>query len=234
MKPDKKYMSQSSGGNTTKHFVPPTFSSKIRMNGLFNSSFNPNNYNDSNDYNNSNSYNNYNSTNNSNTYNDPNSSNSYNGYDNSNNYNDSNNSNNYNNPNNSNSYNSSSNYNNSTNSYLNLYPSETESEFLYCYYSSFGDCKYNNKNYNKHNNYRIPTPSEALINLDMDIDLDELNGLDRTCCNNDIDAIYSKIEKDHSGIFTTLSSYKVPYPISRIMVRRLVKLTLSYCEKEGD
>lgn len=231
MKPDKKYMSQSSTGIKDINFVPPTFSSKIRKNQLFDS------YNDSNDYNssmNSDNYNNsngYNSSMNSDNYNNYNDSMNYNNPNNSNSYNNSMNSGNYNNPMNSNNYNG---YNTSTNSSLNLYPSETENQFLYCYYSSFGDCKENNKNYNKNNNSRIPTPSEALINLDMDIDLDELNGLDRTCRDNNIDDIYSKIENEHSGIFTTLASYKIPYPISKIIIRRLIKLTLLYCEKEGD
>lgn len=159
MKPDKKYMSESSKDTIDIHFIPPTFSSKVRMSELFN---------------------------------------------------------------------------NSANSYLNLYPSETETEFLYCYYSSFGDCDDNNKNNVKSNDSRIPTPSEVLMNLEMDLDLDELNGLDRTCCDNDINTIYSLIEKNNSGVFTTLSSYKIPYPIAKIIVRRIIKLTLSYCEKEGD
>lgn len=262
MKPDKKYMSQSSNGIKDFNFVPPTFSSKIRKNELFdsyNDSNNSNGYNssmNSNNYNNSTNSSNYNNTNSSNGYNGSmnsdnyNNSNGYNGSMNSNNYNNSSsynnnsmNPDNYNNTTNYNSYNNPLNsnnysgYNTSNNSSLDLYPSETQNEFLYCYYSSFGDCEENNKNnknYTQNNSSRIPTPSEALINLDMDIDIDELNGLDRTCCDNKIDDIYSKIENEHSGIFTTLASYKIPHPISKIIIRRLIKLTLLYCEKEGD
>lgn len=154
MKPDKKYMAESSSDNLDIHFVPPTFSSEFRQDSLKDQ--NPNEF-------------------------------------------------------------------------LDLYPSETENEFLYCYYSSFGDC---NNNVTVNSNARVPMPSEVLMNFDLD--LDESTDLERACCENDVNGIYDLIVKNNSGIFSTLSAYRIPSPIAKILVRRLIKLTLSYCEKEGD
>lgn len=167
MKPDKKYMSESSSGNLDIHFIPPTFSSDFRQDFLPDQ--NPNEF-------------------------------------------------------------------------LDLYPSETESQFLYCYYSSFGNCNNTNVNTSSsnnnpnnvtiNNNARIPMPSEVLMNFDLD--LDEDIDLERNCCENNIDSIYDSIVKNNPGIFSALSTYRIPSPIAKIIIRRVIKLTLSYCEKDGD
>lgn len=199
MKPDKKYMSESSYASSEIHFTPPSFSSILRQNSI------------------------------------------------------------------------SDKQNSQGNSYLDLYPSETEGDFLYCYYSSFGDCEFNNsinkgqfsnynnnnnsnqsQNYNNNNSSQFPnynssnnnngqfqrytpsdpTPSEIL--RDMDLDIEDLCDPDRKKCDKDVDRIYSMIERNNRGLFTTFSSYRIPYPIAKILIKRIVKLTLSYCEKEGD
>ncbi|SFD33188.1 hypothetical protein [Clostridium uliginosum] len=118
---------------------------------------------------------------------------------------------------------------NNNDSYLNLFPSETSESELYSYYNALNK-NITNTNTNENSSMRILTPEEILRNFDLD--LDENIDLERACCNNDINKIYSEIEKKHPAILSTLSAYKIPYPISRVIIKRLIKLSLNYCSKE--
>lgn len=111
---------------------------------------------------------------------------------------------------------------------LDLFPSETKSSQLYCYYSSFNDC--DEKNANIIPSMRIPTPSEILQNFDLD--LDETEDLGRDGSKNDVDMIYLQMEKNNPGIFTTFSSYGIPSPITKVIIKRSIKLSLMYYDKK--
>ena len=114
---------------------------------------------------------------------------------------------------------------------LDLFPSETGLPKL-CYYSSESD-EHTNRNANINiANDTTPTTFDALRGLDLD--LDETEDLERAHSDNDINKIYSKIEKSHPGIFATLYSYRIPRPIVRVIVKRLIRLTLSYCDREKN
>lgn len=114
------------------------------------------------------------------------------------------------------------------NSSLDLFPSETKSSELYCYYSSFNDC--DEKNSNTIQSMRIPTPSEILQNFDLD--LDESEDLRRDGDKNDVDRIYLQMEKNNPGIFSTFSSYGIPSPITKVIIKRSIKLSLMYYDKK--
>ena len=43
-----------------------------------------------------------------------------------------------------------------------------------------------------------------------------------------------KLKKRNPGIFATLYSYRIPRPIVRVIVKRLIRLTLSYCDRENN
>lgn len=121
----------------------------------------------------------------------------------------------------------SSNFNSKRN--LDLFPSDTGFPEL-CYY-----CDNSNDSMNRNFNMAgsaIPSTFDVLRNLD--IDLDETDDLERINYNNDVDKIYSKIEQKHPGIFATFYSYRIPRPIVRVIVKRLIKLTLSYCDRSGN
>ena len=121
----------------------------------------------------------------------------------------------------------SSNVDNNLN--LDLFPSETGLPKL-CYYSNeFENSTNRSTNVNIDNDI-IPTTFDALRGLDLD--LDESEDLERIHSDNDVNKIYSKIEKSHPGIFATLYSYRIPRPIARVIIKRLIRLTLSYCERE--
>ena len=116
---------------------------------------------------------------------------------------------------------------------LDLFPSETGLPKL-CYYSKESD-DYISRNTNFNMNTAkdtIPNTFDVLRGLDLD--LDETEDLERVHSDNDVNKIYSKIEKGNPGIFATLYSYRIPRPIVRVIVKRLIRLTLSYCEKEKN
>ena len=35
--------------------------------------------------------------------------------------------------------------------------------------------------------------------------------------------IFSKIENDHSGILATMKAYRIPYPIAKILIKKIKK-----------
>lgn len=116
---------------------------------------------------------------------------------------------------------------------LDLFPSETGLPEL-CYYSDEPeDLISRNANSNMNTTKdRIPTTFDVLRSLDLD--LDETEDLERANSNNDVNKIYSRIEKRNPGIFATLYSYRIPRPIVRVIVKRLIRLTLSYCNRENN
>ena len=68
---------------------------------------------------------------------------------------------------------------------------------------------------------------------EFDLDLDEDTDLVRVN-NNDIDKIFNDIEKNYPGTFALLRSYNVPYPIAKLLIRRTIKLSLTYCKKREE
>jgi hypothetical protein len=110
---------------------------------------------------------------------------------------------------------------------LDLFTSETGLPEL-CYYSNDANDSMS-RNFNIANN-TIPTTFDILRNLDLDFS--ETEDLERSDSNNDIDKIYSRIEQRHSGIFATLYSYRIPRPVVKVIIKRLIKLTLLYCDKK--
>lgn len=120
------------------------------------------------------------------------------------------------------------NNNNSDDYSSNLFPSETQSSETRCYYNDFDD--YSNENSNITYNSIMPSPFDILRNFDLD--LDETTDLERDCYNTDIDKIYLEIEQNNPGILSTLCEYGIPCPISKVIIKRLIKLSLLYCNKK--
>lgn len=115
------------------------------------------------------------------------------------------------------------------NTNLDLFPSETGLPEL-CYYSDDTSDSIN-RNFNIASN-EIPATFDVLRNLDLD--LNETDDLERSNSSNEVNKIYSMIEKKHPGIFATLYTYRIPRPIVRVIIKRLIRLTLSYCGKNNN
>src|SRR5471030_2273030 len=114
---------------------------------------------------------------------------------------------------------------------LDLFSSEKGLPEL-CYYSNEPDYS-TNRNVNMDTVMdSIPTNFDVLRNFDLD--LDETEDLERVYSDNDVNKIYLKIEQKNPGIFATLYSYRIPRPIVRVIVKRLIKISLSYCHMDND
>lgn len=101
------------------------------------------------------------------------------------------------------------------------YPDETKKDTLYSY----------NKPIKK-----VPSNmgSRILNSLrELDLDLDESTDLARNI-NENIDTIYNKIELNYPGTFILLNSYNIPSPISKLIIRKIIKLSIKYCNKEDE
>jgi len=122
-----------------------------------------------------------------------------------------------------------SNINNNHN--LDLFSSEKGLPELCCYSDEPDHSTNRNVNMNTVMD-SIPTNFDVLRNFDLD--LDETEDLERVYSDNDVNKIYLKIEQKNPGIFATLYSYRIPRPIVRVIVKRLIKISLSYCHRDND
>ena len=43
--------------------------------------------------------------------------------------------------------------------------------------------------------------------------------------------IFDIIENDHSGILATMKAYRIPYPIAKILIKKIIKISLDNCNK---
>lgn len=111
-----------------------------------------------------------------------------------------------------------------SNNFLDLYPDETISDQLYCYYNSLNGC--NSKNSKTTSSDRIPETFEVLRSLDLDID--ETSDLNNNYRQNKVNEIYSEIISKNPGIQEAFSLYGLPSPISKVITKRLIKLSLLY------
>ncbi|EES48219.1 hypothetical protein NE172_09985 [Clostridium botulinum] len=108
----------------------------------------------------------------------------------------------------------------------NLFPDETIESQLYCYIDQLGkNCYKKNSNIEKDNPSEL-TPDKVLRGFDLD--LNENEDLERVNSDNDVNRIYLKIEEKNPNLLTTLSLYGIPYPIARVMIKRIIKLSLQY------
>ena len=119
------------------------------------------------------------------------------------------------------------------------YPGDTSSDTLYSYNNAnvnttntsntTPNTSTNNINNNTTTNANIKNPAELLrsLNLDVDEDID----LIRCCKDDDINKLYKEIENDCPGILSLLEAYNIPSPIAKLIVRRIIKITMRYCKK---
>lgn len=88
-------------------------------------------------------------------------------------------------------------------------------------------------NFNSNSSNRSEDISDVLRNYFAD--LDEDTDLCRHCTDKRIDKIYSKLqEKDPEIIAMLTEKYKIPCPIAKAVIRKIIKLSLRYCKKAGD
>jgi len=92
--------------------------------------------------------------------------------------------------------------------------------------------------------YQTPIPMSGFNNADQsnsnmmqalrdfDLDLNEEEDLSRVPPNR-VDQIFREIERNNPGAFSLLDAYKIPPPIIKLIVRRIIRLTLYYCKENN-
>ncbi|MBB6624425.1 hypothetical protein [Clostridium gasigenes] len=75
------------------------------------------------------------------------------------------------------------------------------------------------------------THLDILRDFDLSINSDITNDT-RCCSSDDIDKIFNDMEKNNNGVLSTLKSYKIPYPIATLIIKKIIKLTLDYSREE--
>ncbi|WP_024615201.1 hypothetical protein [Clostridium sp. Ade.TY] len=86
--------------------------------------------------------------------------------------------------------------------------------------------------------FNVPIPTEILRNFDMDLDendlLDNYNNNFRPINQNNCNPneIFEKIRINNPMILKTMESYKIPFPIAKTLIKRIIKLTNMYCCRE--
>lgn len=114
---------------------------------------------------------------------------------------------------------SSNNLNNiPTNSSDLEFPSEVTSDDLY--------------SYNKPrltDNYTVDSvnPLDILRNIVLE-DTNVLEDFRGSYSQDDIDNVFKKIEDNNSVVLATMKAYRIPYPIAKLLIKNIIKLTLEY------
>jgi hypothetical protein len=77
----------------------------------------------------------------------------------------------------------------------------------------------------------VEQPSAAMLQAlrEFDLDLNEDEDLSREPQNR-VDRILNYIERNNPGAFSLLYAYRVPPPIARLIIRRIIRLTLEFCK----
>ena len=130
--------------------------------------------------------------------------------------------NNYTNPNNN--YNNNDNYMNSNNyNNINLeYPSEQDDNFLH----SYNEAKVNER-------YSDDSVSilDILRNFDISVDFSSTESRKNNCTEDEVDELFALIEKDNPGILATMKTYRIPYPISKLLIKKIIQISLDNCKR---
>lgn len=98
------------------------------------------------------------------------------------------------------------------------YPSEVSSEDLY---------SYNKPSLNDNYDKNFVNPLDILRNFTLeDTELSDSYRSDKN--ENDVDEIFKRIEENNSVVLATMKAYRIPYPIAKLLIKNIIKLTIEY------
>ena len=98
------------------------------------------------------------------------------------------------------------------------YPSEVNSEELYSY-----NKPRLNDNYDKNS----VNPLDIVRNFTLE-DISLSNDYRGDNKESEVDKIFKKIEDNNSVVLATMKAYRIPYPIAKLLIKNIIKLTLEY------
>ena len=133
-----------------------------------------------------------------------------------------------------------------------LYPSEVLEDELFSYNTNnpnsntnnnFNNNNPSNNNFNNpSNNNSIPNTNrymDELIHLDILRDFDfsidsDINSNTRGSSNDatTVDKIFRNIEDNNDELLETFKSYKIPYPMTTLVIKKIITASLDYCKEE--
>ena len=117
-----------------------------------------------------------------------------------------------------NTKNNNINTNNTNNTTTGLeYPSEIDDSFLY----SYNEPKVNERYIDDSINIL-----DILRNFDMSLDFSSSESRKNNCTEDEVNKIFALIEKDNPGILATMKAYRVPYPITKLLIKKIIKISL--------
>lgn len=101
------------------------------------------------------------------------------------------------------------------------YPAEANDDFLHSYNEQSPNERY------------LDNPVNAVdILRNFDLSLDYISSDSRkNCTEEDINNIFNILKNDHSGILATMKAYRVPYPIAKLLIKKIIKISLDNYNK---
>lgn len=98
------------------------------------------------------------------------------------------------------------------------FPSELNSDDLF---------SYNKPRMNENYNDNVINPLDIVRNfMSEDIELSDFYRSDNK--ESIIEDIFKKIENNNSVVLATMKAYRIPYPIAKLIIKNIIKLTLEY------
>lgn len=102
------------------------------------------------------------------------------------------------------------------------YPSELEDNFLY---------SYNEPKVNERYLDNFVNVIDLLRNFDISLDFSTSESRKNNCTEDQVNEIFSLIEKDNPGILATMKAYRIPYPITKLLIKKIIKISLDNCKR---
>ena len=102
------------------------------------------------------------------------------------------------------------------------YPTELDDDFLY----SYNEPKVNDRYLENSVNIL-----DILRNFDLSLDFSSSETRKNTCTEDEINDIFSLIEKNNAGILATMKAYRIPYPIAKLLIKKIIKISLDNCKR---
>lgn len=102
------------------------------------------------------------------------------------------------------------------------YPTELNDDFLY----SYNEPKINERYLETSINVL-----DILRNFDFSGDYLSSDSRKDTYTENEVNNILSLIEKDNVGILATMKAYRIPYPIAKLLIKKIIKISLDNCKR---
>lgn len=102
------------------------------------------------------------------------------------------------------------------------YPTELDDSFLYSYNEEKVNDRYLDDSINT---------IDILRNLDISLAFSSTDSRKYNCTEDEVNELFALIEKDNPGILATMKAYRIPYPIAKLLIKKIIKISLDNCKR---